>query len=249
MLLKEEKNERLSIKFDPRVQVNVAASCSKYYFIGIILPVLWSAISNHALLDKCRLATFNILCPGTANRTIVGLGCAQRKAPLLTALSQWLLQAAQDEVPICFQRGPNSPAAATPSPTQRANLFVPNTRTETTQPGGGELVCMSFPSWGFTIRLAAPHGAIWLPPPPQDGFISPLQPTAFLEGEKFGQLLPAARQPLYCRINATNCWSRATETSKWKMKLFWAKWENPVVFFATAVSVVQTVACSDALCR
>lgn len=38
ILPREEKNERLSIKSDPYVQVNVATSCSKYYFIGTIHP-------------------------------------------------------------------------------------------------------------------------------------------------------------------------------------------------------------------
>lgn len=115
LLKEEERNERLSIKSDPHVQVNVAASCSKYYFIGIIRPFLQSAISNHALVDKRTLVIFNILCPGTANRTIIGLGCVWRRALLLTALGQWLLPAARAVVPVRFPRGANSPAAAAPS--------------------------------------------------------------------------------------------------------------------------------------
>lgn len=61
MMLKEEKNERLNIKSDPPVQVNAAASCSKSSFIGSTHPFLWSAISNHALVDKCTLVSFSFL--------------------------------------------------------------------------------------------------------------------------------------------------------------------------------------------
>lgn len=217
MLLKEEKNERLSIKFDPRVQVNVAGSCSKYYFIGIIHPFLWSAISNHTLVDKCSLVMFNILCPGPAKRTIVGLGCVWRRAPLLTALGQWLPQAACAMVPVCFPRRPNSPVAAAPPPNQRADLSVPNTRTGTTQPGEGEPVHISYSagvSWAASLLPVEPsrrrlrHGTAL------SSLCSHRLPAPSLEGEKLGQLLPqAARQPLYCHINAINCWSRATETS------------------------------------
>lgn len=253
MLLKKEKKERLGIKSDPRVQINVAASCSKYYFIGILLPFLWSAILNHALADKCTLVTFNLLCPGTENRTIIGLGCVWKKAPLLTTLCQWLLHAAHAMVPVCFLRRANSPAAAAaPSLTQSTHLSLPSTLTETTQPGEGEL---SHVSCSAGASQAAPVLPMELP---HHHFCHGMALSSLsshwlhalsLEGEKFEQLLPAARLSLYCLINTTNYWSRVMETSlKLKIKIFWSKWEKTVTFFAAAVCGVHTVTHSDALC-
>lgn len=62
MLLREEKNERLSIKSDPCIWVNVATSCSKYHFIGISRLLLQSAILNYIVADKSKWVTFNTLC-------------------------------------------------------------------------------------------------------------------------------------------------------------------------------------------
>lgn len=239
--LKEEKNERPSIKSDPRVQINVAASCSTYYFIGINRPFLWSAVSNHALVDKCTLVTFNILCPGRANRTIIGLGCVWRRAPLMTALGQRLLRAARAVVPVCFPRGPNSPAAeaATPSSTQHPNGNNPN---------GNNPVTPLLPRWCFTKRPRSSPWSRLRHGTALSSLCSHQLPAPSLEGEKSGQLLPAARQPLYCRLDTVNRRSRATKASKWKTKLFWAKREKTVVFFAAAERGVQTVARGDALC-
>lgn len=247
--LKEEKNERPSIKSDPRVQINVAASCSTYYFIGINRPFLWSAVSNHALVDKCTLVTFNILCPGRANRTIIGLGCVWRRAPLMTALGQRLLRAARAVVPVCFPRGPNSPAAAaaTPSPTQRADPTPkrqkPSPEEESCHPSPAPLVFHeASPQLPVEPWSRLHHGTAL------SSLCSHQLPAPSLEGEKSGQLLPAARQPLYCHLDAVNRRSRATEaSSKLKPKLFWAKRGKTVVFFAAAERGVQTVARGDAL--
>lgn len=145
-MLKEEKNERLNIKSDPPVQVNVAASCSKYSFIGSTHPFLWSAISNHAPVDKCTLVSFSIPSPGTANRTIIGLGCVWRGAPLLPMLGQWLLQAAH--VP---EGSKHLGGSSIPAPLPR--LSMPNTPARRRRrlsliscPAGAALLCLLEPS-------------------------------------------------------------------------------------------------------
>lgn len=240
--LKGEKNERLSIKSDPRVQINVAASCSTYYFIGINRPFLWSAVSNHALVDKSTLVTFNILCPGRANRTIIGLGCVWRRAPSMTALGQRLLRAARAVVPVRFPRGPNSlaAAAATPSPTQRhPNGNNPARRRRAVTP--------LLPRWCFT---KCPRSSPWsrlCHGTALSSLCSHQLPAPSLEGEKSGQLLPAARQPLYCRLDAGAEPRKLLRNEKRNFSE--QSGEKTVVFFAAAERGVQTVARGDALRR
>lgn len=234
-MLKEEKSERLDIKSDPHVQVNVAASCSKCSSIGITHPFLWSAISNHTLVDKCTLVSFNIPCPGTANRTIIGLGCVREKPFYCPGLD-----GDSFKLPMLL-RGANSLAAAASFLTQG-----PSSPCPTPQPGGGDRhtspAQVVLPRCALWSHLPAPSATAWL--------YLPLQPPApcSLEGRKF---LPAAQQPFYCLINVMNCWNRAVETpSKWKIKLlFWANWGKLVMYFTAAVCVEQTVALSDALCE
>ena len=250
MLLKEEKNERLSIKSDPRVQANVAASWSKYYFIGIIRPFLWAAILNHALDDKCTLVTFNTLCPGAANRTS-GWGCVWRRAPWLTVLGQWLLRAAHATVLPEGSKQPGSSSTSTiPGPMRRPVRAQHQNRNNSARRRRRRAGVHLLPGWCLTAALLHPAELSRRCRMVLSSLCSHQLPTPSPEGEKFGQFLPAPWQPLYRCINAINCWSRAMETSsKWKMKLFWAKWEKTVVFFAAAVCIVQTVARGDALRR